>query len=422
MTAAGAEARKSRIFISYRRDDADHAVGRLAEDLRRQFEHDQVFQDISSINPGADFEASLQEVLDSCAAVVVLIGPRWVNSKDVKERRRLDLEGDWVRREITESLRRSTVRVFPVLVGDTDMPEAEDLPESLRPVVRRQAFPLTVRHWANDVAELVGFLRQVPGLDQPPTEPPAAIRKVKPQAKSWRIALIVGMAIVAVVSGGYFVLDRIEKTAIAKAQAQADAERIARSKAEAEAVAAEERARQIKADADRRRQEKEAAAAAAKKAAAEKAEAKAAAEKEIADKAAAMAQATNPSVSITTARCTNLGAGQFRVDLAGEATGPVGALLYGASNPRRVAQPGTTSCSKWRSVKRRTPYATQIVCKRQNADPPSTRWKSSSVFSPDGKRPESSMAEIFEEDADGSNHRRLAVKMDRLICDSSITE
>jgi len=38
------------------------------------------------------------------------------------------------------------------------------LPEPLHPLTRRQAFPLTVRHWTNDVATLIEFLKKVPGL------------------------------------------------------------------------------------------------------------------------------------------------------------------------------------------------------------------------------------------------------------------
>jgi formylglycine-generating enzyme required for sulfatase activity len=44
------------------------------------------------------------------------------------------------------------------------MPGAEELPEALRPLTRRQAFPLTARHWTNDVAQLVQALKRAPGV------------------------------------------------------------------------------------------------------------------------------------------------------------------------------------------------------------------------------------------------------------------
>jgi len=160
---ADTTASRSRIFISYRHEDSEHPVGRLAEDLRRHFAADQVFQDFASIAPGADFVEAVQQGLATCAAVLVVIGPTWLTAADRKGRRRLDLPGDWVAHEVAESLRQPEVRVFPVLV-DAEMPSAEDLTESLRPLTRRQAFPLTGRHWPNDVAQLVEFLKKVPGL------------------------------------------------------------------------------------------------------------------------------------------------------------------------------------------------------------------------------------------------------------------
>ena len=167
MATPDATPTRSRIFISYRREDAEHAVGRLAEDLRKYFPRDQVFQDIASIDPGADFVEALQQALDTCAAVLVVIGPRWLGVTDPQGRRRLDFPDDWVRHEVAESLRQPGVRVFPVLL-DANMPSAESLPEDLKPLTRRQAFPLTVRHWPNDVARLVEFLRKVPGVATTP--------------------------------------------------------------------------------------------------------------------------------------------------------------------------------------------------------------------------------------------------------------
>jgi tetratricopeptide (TPR) repeat protein len=156
-------ASRSRIFISYRRQDAAYAADRLAEELRKHFPRDRVFQDMASIDPGVDFEEALERGLNDCAAALVIIGAGWLTASNRKGQRRLDLADDWVRHEVEESLRRPEVRVFPVLL-DTEMPSAEELPEPLRPLARRQAFPLTVRHWTNDVDTLIEFLKKVPSL------------------------------------------------------------------------------------------------------------------------------------------------------------------------------------------------------------------------------------------------------------------
>jgi formylglycine-generating enzyme required for sulfatase activity len=181
MGATEAAAGRSRIFISYRHAADEYAVGRLAEELRKHFPRDQVFEDIASIDPGADFVDALQRGLNTCAAVLVVIGPSWVTVTDRQGRRRLDLPDDWVRHEVAESLRQPGVRVFPLLL-DAEMPSAEDLPEPLRPLTRRQAFPLTGRHWANDVAQLIDFLKKVPGLAASP-EVEAKARPAKPASE-----------------------------------------------------------------------------------------------------------------------------------------------------------------------------------------------------------------------------------------------
>jgi formylglycine-generating enzyme required for sulfatase activity len=194
---------RSRIFISYRRADSEQAAARLAEDLRRHFAPEQVFQDFASIDPGADFVEAVQRGLDTCAAVLVMIGPGWLGAADRQGRRRLDLPDDWVRHEVVESLKRPDVRVFPVLVGDANMPAAADLPEPLQPLTRRQAFPLTVRHWPNDVTQLVGHLKRVPGLtgrarEAFPSAGPATGRFPK-RALPWKpiLAVLGSLAVLA---------------------------------------------------------------------------------------------------------------------------------------------------------------------------------------------------------------------------------
>ncbi len=167
-SATASTATRSRIFISYRREDSEHVVGRLADDLRQRFGADnQVFLDHSSIVPGSDFSDSLQQALAECAAVLVVIGPGWLGATDKRQRRRLELDDDWGRNEVAACLRDAAVRVFPVLVGGAEMPLADELPTPLRTLARRQALPLATRHWHPDVAALVRLLQQVPGLAVP---------------------------------------------------------------------------------------------------------------------------------------------------------------------------------------------------------------------------------------------------------------
>jgi chaperone protein DnaJ len=51
-----------------------------------------------------------------------------------------------------------------LLVNGAEMPAEDDLPAPLKPLAHRQAFELTVRHWANDVSQLVKTLKRAPGF------------------------------------------------------------------------------------------------------------------------------------------------------------------------------------------------------------------------------------------------------------------
>ena len=179
----------ARIFISYRHEDGSGIwVSRLVEELRRHFPSEQIFQDITSIDPGADFHEALEKALVTAGVMLAVIDPHWLSATDQRGRRRLDLPNDWVRQEIVESLRRPGMRVFPLLVDGAQMPSEEELPDPLQPLVRRQAFELTWRHWGNDVAELVKILKRIPGLSGERTEDEADARERAKQEERRRDA------------------------------------------------------------------------------------------------------------------------------------------------------------------------------------------------------------------------------------------
>lgn len=153
-----------RIFINYRREDSGMGVGRLAESLRKRLPDVEVFQDVSSIDPGADFVDALRRALADCVAVLVVIGPEWLTINDHRGRRKLDNPDDWVRQEIVAALEHEGVRVFPLLVEGAEMPVPEDLPDPLKPLARRQAHELTVKHWAKDVDSLADLIGRIPAI------------------------------------------------------------------------------------------------------------------------------------------------------------------------------------------------------------------------------------------------------------------
>ncbi len=129
----------AKIFLSYRRDDSEGFAGRIRDRLAQRFGEDAVFQDISSIPPGVDIQQFIMDAVKKCSLMLVLIDKQWLLVKDVKSGlRRLDEPSDFVRLEITAGLQQGLV-VIPVLLRDTPMPSADDLPDPLKALASRNA-------------------------------------------------------------------------------------------------------------------------------------------------------------------------------------------------------------------------------------------------------------------------------------------
>jgi hypothetical protein len=194
------------IFVSYRRDDTRQAAGRLADDLAAHFGSDKLFRDIETIEPGVDFADALNQALESCGVMLVLIGQRWLGITDAKGRRRLDDPRDWIRLEIATALKRG-IRVVPVLIDGAE-PLAEDqLPEDLRPLAGRQALELADGRWKGDLARLVEALGRLPGLKaatsplpQAPAAPPPAPAAPRSSKKQLWVGIAIGIVALAGVS------------------------------------------------------------------------------------------------------------------------------------------------------------------------------------------------------------------------------
>ncbi len=146
----------SSIFVNYRRNDAPGHAGRLYDRLVDRFGQANVFKDLDSLEPGADFEEIIDETIGRCDAVIAVIGQDWLApSRDGV--RRLDDPQDWVRLELAHALRRK-VRVVPALVEGAQVPSASELPEDLRALTRRHAVELSEGAWGSQVGQLIDSL------------------------------------------------------------------------------------------------------------------------------------------------------------------------------------------------------------------------------------------------------------------------
>ena len=147
----------SKIFISYRRDDAQGEAGHLMAELCRRYGNSNVFMDISAIAPGADFPHTIERAVTDSEIVLVLIGKAWLDLRNGLGQRRLDDPSDWVRLEIESALAQRR-RLIPVLVQGSTMPREEALPVPMRPMARLNAHEISARRWDFDVQALMSAL------------------------------------------------------------------------------------------------------------------------------------------------------------------------------------------------------------------------------------------------------------------------
>ncbi len=125
-----------RIFLNYRRTDAEAWADRLFERLIRTFPRDHVFMDIDGNIPfGFPWAKWLDQQVAACDLMLVLIGRTWASEFAARAE---PGERDFVRVEIESALARQ-IPVVPVFLGDAGVPKSLDLPQSIRPLLGLQA-------------------------------------------------------------------------------------------------------------------------------------------------------------------------------------------------------------------------------------------------------------------------------------------
>jgi hypothetical protein len=151
----------SGIFISYRRSDESVVTYRLSDELKRIFGEKNIFLDVESISPGLPFADAIQQSLNQCSVVLIIIGPQWLNITGDDGERRLNDINDWVRQEVKLALL-ANVRVIPVLVQDASMPEKDQLPDDIKGLSDLHAFSISSAqtHWSFDVERLTEKIAQ----------------------------------------------------------------------------------------------------------------------------------------------------------------------------------------------------------------------------------------------------------------------
>lgn len=150
----------TRLFISYRREDSQHAVDRLHAALKPHFNNpeDDIFIDVDNIPFGVDFVEHLDGKVAQCDIMLVVIGKHWITAQDPQSGKpRLDDAADFVRIEIASALARG-VPVVPLMLDGTELPTVDALPAELKPLATRNGVNVDRLTFETDVARLIGGL------------------------------------------------------------------------------------------------------------------------------------------------------------------------------------------------------------------------------------------------------------------------
>jgi TIR domain len=158
-----------KLFICYRRADAQDAAGRLASELIRHvpLTEDEVFVDIESLTVGQPWKDEIHDVIVSRDVLIAVISPSWT-IPDKTGRLRIKRTNDPVRVEL-ETAVEAGVPIFPVLVGGARVPREAELPPTLKVLPSLHAVELRHEHYSGDLGRLVTALKKLPR--RPPPRP-----------------------------------------------------------------------------------------------------------------------------------------------------------------------------------------------------------------------------------------------------------
>jgi TIR domain len=195
-----------KIFICYRRAEAEYAAGALGRELRAHFGEDQVFRDKEDIGGGEAWKHKVLTAISRESALLVLIGPRWLETRDASSRRRIDDSADPIRMELQDALRDGAA-IIPVLLENASMPAASELPPELAPLAEYNALKLHDSDWQYNLDRILRTLedagfkpvrgRAAGATGHAVAQPPPA----RWSAKALVGAVLVGLTLVGLAAG-----------------------------------------------------------------------------------------------------------------------------------------------------------------------------------------------------------------------------
>lgn len=154
---------KRTIFINYRKQDSSGYSLALYNELIKWYDKKSIFKDFNNIEPGEDFEESIDNALNNCNILLIILADKWIDI--LKDRNSKTQEPDYVELEISKALAKN-IYIIPIVINNTRMPTAEELPGSLKKLSTRQYLNIDQTRFETDSLKLRDIIDRRLGINR----------------------------------------------------------------------------------------------------------------------------------------------------------------------------------------------------------------------------------------------------------------
>lgn len=141
----------TKIFLSYRRDDAAADVTAIYQTLEREFGSGSLFKDVDNVPLGANWQDAIIRSLAECSVLLLIVGPEWTLTPAI------ELE---LRHALAEG-----IAIIPVLVRSTTIDEFHtQLPADLDGLTYLNVAHVDYAKFGRDMSQVVEAIKDHVGI------------------------------------------------------------------------------------------------------------------------------------------------------------------------------------------------------------------------------------------------------------------